>query len=285
VLFSIEVTSTFFAVRNYWRGFFAATFKTITALFKTSFRLDFPFDLQELPAFAVIGIASGFGGALFVYLNRLIVQFIRKQKTINKFLMKKRLLYPALVTLLVSTLTFPPGFGQFMAGKGIAEGFDYIGNSQAWNHPQVNVFVTLVLFIVMKFWMSALATTIPVPCGAFMPVFVIGAAFGRLVGESMAAWFPDGIHSDGTIYPIVPGGYAVVGAAALSGAVTHTVSTAVIVFELTGQISHILPVMIAVILANAVAQSLQPSLYDSIIRIKKLPYLPELGWGHHECVK
>ncbi|XP_064157114.1 chloride channel protein 2c isoform X2 [Anguilla rostrata] len=316
VLFSIEVTSTFFAVRNYWRGFFAATFsafifrvlavwnrdeETITALFKTRFRLDFPFDLQELPAFAVIGIASGFGGALFVYLNRLIVQFIRKQKTINKFLMKKRLLYPALVTLLVSTLTFPPGFGQFMAGsltqkeslvtlldnrtwakQGIAEEFDYIGHSEAWKHPNVNIFVTLVIFIVMKFWMSALATTIPVPCGAFMPVFVIGAAFGRLVGESMAAWFPDGIHSDGNIYPIVPGGYAVVGAAALSGAVTHTVSTAVIVFELTGQISHILPVMIAVILANAVAQSLQPSLYDSIIRIKKLPYLPELGWGHHE---
>lgn len=316
VLFSIEVTSTFFAVRNYWRGFFAATFsafifrvlavwnrdeETITALFKTRFRLDFPFDLQELPAFAVIGIASGFGGALFVYLNRLIVQFMRKQKVINKFLMKKRLLYPALVTLVLSTLTFPPGFGQFMAGKltqkealvtlldnrtwakqGIAEEFDYIGNAQAWRHPQVNVFVTLVLFIVMKFWMSALAITIPVPSGAFMPVFVIGAAFGRLVGESMAAWFPDGINTDGTIYPIVPGGYAVVGAAALSGAVTHTVSTAVIVFELTGQISHILPVMIAVILANAVAQSLQPSLYDSIIRIKKLPYLPELGWGHHE---
>uniref|UniRef100_A0A3B5LI41 Uncharacterized protein n=1 Tax=Xiphophorus couchianus TaxID=32473 RepID=A0A3B5LI41_9TELE len=27
----------------------------------------------------------------------------------------------------------------------------------------------------------------------------------------MAAWFPDGIHSDESIYPIVPGGYAVVG--------------------------------------------------------------------------
>lgn len=26
----------------------------------------------------------------------------------------------------------------------------------------------------VQFWMSALATTIPVPCGAFMPVFVIG---------------------------------------------------------------------------------------------------------------
>ncbi|XP_053420255.1 chloride channel protein 2 isoform X5 [Nycticebus coucang] len=316
VLFSIEVTSTFFAVRNYWRGFFAATFsafifrvlavwnrdeETITALFKTRFRLDFPFDLQELPAFAVIGIASGFGGALFVYLNRKIVQVMRKQKTINRFLMRKRLLFPALVTLLISTLTFPPGFGQFMAGQlsqketlvtlfdnrtwvrqGLVEELDPPSTSQAWSPPRANVFLTLVIFILMKFWMSALATTIPVPCGAFMPVFVIGAAFGRLVGESMAAWFPDGIHTDSSTYRIVPGGYAVVGAAALAGAVTHTVSTAVIVFELTGQIAHILPVMIAVILANAVAQSLQPSLYDSIIRIKKLPYLPELGWGRHQ---
>uniref|UniRef100_A0A2K6G0L4 Chloride channel protein 2 n=1 Tax=Propithecus coquereli TaxID=379532 RepID=A0A2K6G0L4_PROCO len=316
VLFSIEVTSTFFAVRNYWRGFFAATFsafifrvlavwnrdeETITALFKTRFRLDFPFDLQELPAFAVIGIASGFGGALFVYLNRKIVQVMRKQKTINRFLMRKRLLFPALVTLLISTLTFPPGFGQFMAGQlsqketlvtlfdnrtwvrqGLVEELEPPSTSQAWSPPRANVFLTLVIFILMKFWMSALATTIPVPCGAFMPVFVIGAAFGRLVGESMAAWFPDGIHTDSSTYRIVPGGYAVVGAAALAGAVTHTVSTAVIVFELTGQIAHILPVMIAVILANAVAQSLQPSLYDSIIRIKKLPYLPELGWGRHQ---
>ncbi|XP_004406812.1 PREDICTED: chloride channel protein 2 isoform X3 [Odobenus rosmarus divergens] len=299
VLFSIEVTSTFFAVRNYWRGFFAATFsafifrvlavwnrdeETITALFKTRFRLDFPFDLQELPAFAVIGIASGFGGALFVYLNRKIVQVMRKQKTINRFLMKKRLLFPALVTLLISTLTFPPGFGQFMAGQlsqketlvtlfdnrtwvrqGLVEDLEPPGTSQAWSPPRANVFLTLVIFILMKFWMSALATTIPVPCGAFMPVFVI-----------------DGIHTDSSTYRIVPGGYAVVGAAALAGAVTHTVSTAVIVFELTGQIAHILPVMIAVILANAVAQSLQPSLYDSIIRIKKLPYLPELGWGRHQ---
>lgn len=34
-------------------------------------------------------IASGFGGALFVYLNRKIVQVMRKQKTINRFLMRK----------------------------------------------------------------------------------------------------------------------------------------------------------------------------------------------------
>uniref|UniRef100_A0A3B5ADC5 Uncharacterized protein n=1 Tax=Stegastes partitus TaxID=144197 RepID=A0A3B5ADC5_9TELE len=76
----------------------------------------------------------------------------------------------------------------------------------------------------------------------------------------MATLFPHGIVFDGILYRIIPGGYAVIGAAALTGAVTHTVSTAVICFELTGQISHILPMMVAVILANMVAQGLQPSL-------------------------
>lgn len=112
-----------------------------------------------------------------------------------------------------------------------------------------------------------------------MPVFVLGAAFGRLVGEIMAMLFPEGILFDDFLYKILPGGYAVIGAAALTGAVSHTVSTAVICFELTGQIAHILPMMVAVILANMVAQSLQPSLYDSIIQVKKLPYLPDLGWN------
>lgn len=70
VLFSIEVTATYFAVRNYWRGFFGAVsgaflfrliavwFKqeeTITALFKTSFNIVFPFDPLEIGAFVFIG--------------------------------------------------------------------------------------------------------------------------------------------------------------------------------------------------------------------------------------
>ena len=68
-----------------------------------------------------------------------------------------------------------------------------------------------------------------------------GAAFGRLMGESMAVWFPGGIG--GAL--IVPGGYAIVGAAALSASVTHTISTSVIVFELTGQMSHVLPCIVS----------------------------------------
>ncbi|NXE14952.1 CLCN1 protein, partial [Lophotis ruficrista] len=312
VLFSIEVTSTYFAVRNYWRGFFAATFSafifrvlavwnkdavTITALFRTNFRMDFPFDLQELPAFAVIGICSGFLGAFFVYLNRQVVLCIRRHTALSQFLTKHRFLYPGVITFLIATVTFPPGFGQFMAGElmpreAISSLFDnytwarytgdpqILGKSAAWIHPKVSVFIIILLFFLMKFWMSVIATTMPIPCGGFMPVFVLGAAFGRLIGEIMASLFPNGILFDGIIYQILPGGYAVIGAAALTGAVSHTVSTAVICFELTGQISHILPMMVAVILANMVAQSLQPSLYDSIIQVKKLPYLPDLGWNH-----
>uniref|UniRef100_A0A4W6DD99 Chloride voltage-gated channel 1 n=1 Tax=Lates calcarifer TaxID=8187 RepID=A0A4W6DD99_LATCA len=314
VLFSIEVTSTYFAVRNYWRGYFAATFSafifrvlsvwnkdavTITALFKTNFRMDFPFDLQELPAFAIIGISCGFLGAFFVYLNRQVVLFMRRPTALTRFLTKHRLIYPGAVTLIIATLTFPPGFGQFMAGElmprecinSLFDNFTWtkitasplpsgLGRSSAWLHPRVSVFIILLLFFVMKFWMSAVSTTMPIPSGAFMPVFILGAAFGRLVGEIMATLFPNGILFDGIVYRILPGGYAVIGAAAMTGAVTHTVSTAVICFELTGQISHILPMMVAVILANMVAQGLQPSLYDSIIQVKKLPYLPELALGH-----
>ena len=75
---------------------------------------------------------------------------------------------------------------------------------------------------------------------------------------------------------IMPGGYATVGAAAFSGAVTHTISISVIVFELTGQITHCVPVLVAVLISNAIASFLQPSCYDSIILIKKLPYLPDI---------
>ena len=315
VLFSIEVTATYFAVRNYWRGFFGAVCgalvfrllsvwnedeETITALFKTNFPVLFPYDLQELLAFVGIGIVSGFAGALFVYMHRQIVEFNRSHKRISGFLQRHRFIYPVIISVIISSFTYPRGFGQFMAGEltlkqaldtlfdnktwaRLGESLDTIAESElievqaGWKHPVVNIFVTLVVFIVMHFFMTAFAITLPVPSGVFIPVFLIGAAFGRLVGESMAALFPDGFYIGDQIYRIVPGGYAVVGAASLSGAVTHTISTSVIVFELTGQISHILPVMIAVLISNAIAQWLQPSIYDSIILIKGLPYLPDVA--------
>lgn len=98
--------------------------------------------------------------------------------------------------------------------------------------------------------MTAVSVALPIPAGVFFPVFLIGkavsemtvcvtvlfqlffsvqllllpiesyhlpfdspvgAAFGRLVGEAMATWFPDGVNSGDSVTPIVPGGYAVVG--------------------------------------------------------------------------
>ena len=46
--------------------------------------------------------------------------------------------------------------------------------------------------------------------------------------------------------------------------------------EMTGQISLIAPIMIAVLVSNAIAVHLTPSIYDTIILLKKLPYLPDL---------
>uniref|UniRef100_A0A7M5X152 Chloride channel protein n=2 Tax=Clytia hemisphaerica TaxID=252671 RepID=A0A7M5X152_9CNID len=315
VLFAIEVTSTYFAVRNYWRGFFTAvcgafmfrllavldsTEETITALFKTTFNIDFPFDVQEFVAFGFIGLTCGLAGALFVYTHRKIVDFSQRHEAskFNRFLAKSRFIYPAMIVIVVSTLSFPKGFGMFMAGQltpkeAVVQLFSnstWTSNPSSdsekyllyWRTEYSNVYMTLVIFILVKFILTALCIALPIPAGAFFPVFVIGAAYGRLVGECMATWFPDGIRSgSGASSPVLPGGYAVVGAAAMAGAVTHTISTSVIVFELTGQITHILPVMVAVLIANAVVQPLQPSIYDSIIEIKKLPNIPDIKRTRH----
>ncbi|XP_011641059.1 chloride channel protein 2 isoform X2 [Pogonomyrmex barbatus] len=308
VLFSIEVTTVYFAVRNYWRGFFAAVCgatmfrllaiwfqseETITAMFATSFTMEFPFDPQELLVFALIGVGSGLLGAFYVWLHRQYVIFMRKNKSMNSFLQKNRFLYPGIVSLLVSSVSFPLGLGQFMAGdlnthdqvSGLFTNFTWTKKNltveemsivKHWSTSYTDVFSGLLSFVLVTFIFSIISSTVPVPSGIFIPVFKIGAALGRAVGEAMALWFPTGVRYGGIITPIIPGGYATVGAAAFSGAVTHTISVSVIIFEMTGQITHIVPIMIAVLISNAIAALLQPSIYDSIILIKKLPYLPDL---------
>lgn len=70
MLFSIEVTSTYFAVRHYWKRYFAALWggimfrllavwsnkeQTIKPLFATNFPDDFPYSPIELVFFALLG--------------------------------------------------------------------------------------------------------------------------------------------------------------------------------------------------------------------------------------
>lgn len=71
--------------------------------------------------------------------------------------------------------------------------------------------------------------------------------------------------------------FCLVGAAAFSGAVTHTLSPVLLAVELTGQFSHAVPILLSTLLANSLARhGHRPSFYDALTISKKLPYLPSL---------
>lgn len=307
VLFSIEVTTTYFAVRNYWRGFFAAccsaimfrllsvwsgALPTVKPLFPTNLPQDFPFDPQEFAVFVLLGIVCGLMAAFWVFLHRQYVLFMRNTKVLSSFLQKNRFIYPGFMTLVVMSILFPPGIGKYMAADlgnqeqvlSLFSNFtwsDSLSAEQAavvahWQTPEVDHFGCLIIYFWSIFFLSLVSCTLPVPAGIFVPAFKMGASLGRFAGEVMHYFCPLGVAYGGHIQKILPGGYATVGAAAFTGAVTHTVSTIVICIEMTGQVTHLLPIMAAVLAANATAALLQPSCFDSIILIKKLPYLPDL---------
>ncbi|XP_064894216.1 chloride channel protein ClC-Kb isoform X1 [Columba livia] len=320
VLFSIEAMSSHFAVRDYWRGFFAATCgafmfrllavfnseqETIAAIFKSNITIDFPFHLTETFFFVILGVVCGVLGCAYLFCQRWLLAAVKDNRLTGKLLATDKPIYTALVVLLLASITFPPGLGQLMASRlsmkeYLTSLFDnrtwgaLVPNASAfpphrvepgalwqeWCHPSATIFGTLAFFLLMKFWMLILATTLPLPAGYFMPIFVYGAAIGRLVGETVALLFPRGLHSEGALRPIIPAGYALAGAAAFSGSVTHTISTALLVCEATSHLGHLLPVVLAVLVANAITQKNQPSFYDGTIIVKKLPYLPPIRSRH-----
>ena len=229
VLFSIEVTSVYFAVRNYWRGFFAAVIgaivfrllsiwfqdeETIVAVFRTTFPIEFPYDPQELLVFALIGVFCGIGGAMYVFIHRKYVLWMRSNKQLSKFLQKNRFIYPLLISSIISALSFPGGLGMFMAADTTTHeqvvtlfsnftwakdesdmSVEEFGHIKHWRDPYTDsVFVSLTIYIVTTFFLSIIASTLPVPSGVLIPTFKIGAAFGRMVGEGMHVWFPDGVR-------------------------------------------------------------------------------------------
>ena len=227
VLFSIEVTSVYFAVRNYWRGFFAAIIgalffamlcvwfdepETIVPHFPTGFSMEFPYDPQELLVFILVGVVCGFGGALYVWTHRKYVLWMRGNKKLTAFLQKNRFIYPFCISFLIASLTFPAGPGAFQAADvsshhqihNLFSNYTWTRNAsdmtveeydhvKHWKDPVYgNIFIVLSVYIVSTFFLSILAATLPVPTGVLIPSFKIGAAFGRMVGEAMALWYPTG---------------------------------------------------------------------------------------------
>ncbi|KAK6043327.1 hypothetical protein COOONC_19169 [Cooperia oncophora] len=140
------------------------------------------------------------------------------------------LLYPVIVSFIVSAITYPKGAGQFLSGQHkFSQTLRMFLANCTWSMgvehrnacpPEFfeewtivsgqSVLYTLLAFTVTFFVLSMLSSTLPIPAGIFMPVFVIGASFGRLMGESMVMLFPDGIRSNHSV-DIYPGVYAVVG--------------------------------------------------------------------------
>jgi H+/Cl- antiporter ClcA len=48
----------------------------------------------------------------------------------------------------------------------------------------------LLLFAAVRIFLTATSVLLPIPCGLFSPVFLIGGALGRLVGELLSQVMP-----------------------------------------------------------------------------------------------
>src|ERR1700738_3991656 len=83
---------------------------------------------------------------------------------------------------------------------------------------------------------------------------------------------------------IVPGVYAMIGAAAaLAGVTRMTVSLAVIsipspfanlVFELTGSLTYVMPIMVSILVSKWVSEAIErQGIYDLVINLNNHPYL------------
>ncbi|KAI0794494.1 chloride channel [Fomes fomentarius] len=146
-----------------------------------------------------------------------------------------------------------------------------------------NVFL-LILTALVKVGFTAWTFGMMIPAGIFLPTIAIGASLGRAVGLVVqglyraypTAWIFSSCPPDPSVPCIAPGFYAVVGASAMLGGVTRmTISLVVIIFELTGALSHVLPIMISVMVSKWVADAFgKDGIYSVWIAMRQYPWLP-----------
>lgn len=269
VFFSMEVTSTFYHVENLWRAFFVSfTAKLLSVILRKW--LPFGLDLFELPAghvmtyqlvelvaFAILGVVFGVLSGVFVRLMTLVFRLSR----IHPWLQTSwgQLVRAAVVCLLIALVAFPLPLLRHDTSSIIS----YLG-SPATNAKELWL---LALFCVVQFIAILFSVAFTgAAAGVFGPVFLEGAFLGRLFGDLMAVIFPN--------LGVSPTAYAIVGAAAFASGVTRTISTALIVVELTYRVNLLIPVLLAVLLANFVGRLLSLSVYSVMIQAKDLPQLP-----------
>ncbi|WFD29995.1 glycerol ethanol, ferric requiring protein [Malassezia sp. CBS 17886] len=141
----------------------------------------------------------------------------------------------------------------------------------------------LLVATALRFVLVTLSYGCKVPAGIFVPSMAIGATFGRMVGILVKAL--QTAHPTWNMFAscpvgepcITPGTYAVLGAAAaLAGVTRITVAIVVIMFELTGALTYILPIMLVVGIAKLVADLHgKGGVSERLIRFNGFPYLAQ----------
>eukprot|EP01113_Clastostelium_recurvatum_P019800 TRINITY_DN2341_c0_g1_i1.p1 TRINITY_DN2341_c0_g1~~TRINITY_DN2341_c0_g1_i1.p1 ORF type:complete len:779 (+),score=231.19 TRINITY_DN2341_c0_g1_i1:106-2337(+) len=301
VLFGIEVMAVYYLNVNYWRSFFAAAVGAVAVKIVVSdpsqallesFSTKLPpiaLDTVEIFAFVLLGVLCGFLGSLFIWMYQQVITLKKKYAAqLTKITWAGEVAIVALVTGLIS---FPLEFLRFdharavhslFTNEEIEDWYDqffpndvsYEDDPEVIHTPSVRgaILIATLVYTVVKLCLTVVAITLPIPYGIYIPLFAIGAAFGRGIGEGMAllsGWFQSSIT-------IVPRGYAAIGAAALCGGATRTVSSAMIILELTNDLNYFIPVLLAVTISCGIGNMLNHSIYDVFVRIKGLPYLPFL---------
>uniref|UniRef100_A0A9J8DH51 Chloride channel protein n=1 Tax=Cyprinus carpio carpio TaxID=630221 RepID=A0A9J8DH51_CYPCA len=288
VLFSLEEVSYYFPLKTLWRSFFAAL---VAAFVLRSIN---PFGNSRLVLFYVEYHTPWYLFELFPFILLGSTRFGK---------------YPVLEVITVAAITaivaFPNPYTRQNTSELIKELFTdcgplessqlcqyrsqmnssqaYPAGSDAAATPGVySAMWQLSLALIFKIIMTIFTFGLKVPSGLFIPSMAIGAIAGRIVGiavEQLAYY-----HHDWFLFRewcevgadcITPGLYAMVGAAACLGGVTRmTVSLVVIVFELTGGLEYIVPLMAAVMTSKWVGDAFgREGIYEAHIRLNGYPFL------------
>ena len=116
----------------------------------------------------------------------------------------------------------------------------------------------VLLLLVAKVLATSLTVAIGGSGGVFAPSLFMGAMLGAAFGQGVHALLPS--------LTAPAGAYALVGMGAVfAGSARAPITAVLIIFELTGEYSVILPLMLAVVVATAVSEQLSP---DTIYTLK-----------------
>eukprot|EP01102_Stenamoeba_stenopodia_P017172 TRINITY_DN6116_c0_g1_i2.p1 TRINITY_DN6116_c0_g1~~TRINITY_DN6116_c0_g1_i2.p1 ORF type:complete len:470 (-),score=74.57 TRINITY_DN6116_c0_g1_i2:90-1499(-) len=284
VLFGVELCGSFYRTKIYTKSIFASTLGSfVTRWLLSAFagkdtlvmwiNVSIPapaWRYQELPFYVALGVICGFLGCLFVYWNEQMMKLKKAYGGIKILNIELKYLWCLLIVSCVATASYPGFIGQFMSLGSVKAFEDLSLPDLSPSNPKVTakdwlsngIFVNLILFVVLRYCLTTLMVTCPIPGGPYTPFLVVGAGLGRLYGETIVHMFPDwGSEIKAYTYPVVA-------AAALTAGSTHQrFSSALIVLELAG-VTMMFPIMIAVWVASAVAERVYIPLADSIIKMR-----------------